>query len=252
MALNGSAGQNIGVLSKAFDNVAIPASAAFSIWGLIFSWELVFVVAQFFVADFDEILPTLTLWFCVTQLMQGSWVAIFIKTDADKAGRGGDVWLWASTALLLATPPAFLQVVAALAGTSGAAYWYSFGMQINAAWVLVAAGVSVSQAAVGYGLEGAPLSGVAIAVLVGTVCLELWITGFIGHNEFKSPLAFFPVATWALLWVFVHLKDLSAETNEHAKRILHLYGSSFIQLYKWAALVLAIAFIGCEVKLCTT
>merc|ERR1712083_455964 len=152
---------------------------------------------------------------------------------------------------LVAIFPVFLPVLAVLSQTSGAAYWLSFGITINAAWVLLAAGLAVNQAARVLGLEGTTLSSVAVVVLTGTVCLEFWLTGLIGDNPFKSPLAFFPVATWALGWVFFHLKTISAEENPHAKRILPLYGSSFIIFYKWCALILAVVFIGLEVVLCT-
>lgn len=252
MVLNATAGKSIKDLSEAYDHVAMPAGPGFAIWGIIFSWELVFLVAQFFISDFDGILPTLSLWFCATQIMQGVWVVLFTKTDPKLVGHGGDVWLWTSTALILATPPAFLQLVAALAGSSGSAYWLSFGMTINAAWVLLAAGLTVNQAARAVGLEGASLSAVAVAVLAGTVCLELWITGLIGDNQYKSPVAFFPVATWALWWIFSHLKtdDPAHAGASHAKRILPLYGSNFILFYRWSAATLAIVFVGLEIKLC--
>jgi hypothetical protein len=251
MVFNGAFGRGIQNLSETYDHVAIPAGPAFSIWGIIFTWELVFLVAQFFVSDFDDMLPALTPWFCATQLMQGVWVLVFTKTDPGSAGNGGDVFFWISTVLLTATFPAFLQILAALAQTSGTAYWLSFGITINAAWVLLAAGLGLNQAARALGLEGTTLSTVAVVVLIGTVCLELWLTGFIGDNQFNSPLAFFPVAVWALGWVCFHLKSLSVEENPHAKRILPLYGSKFILFYKWSALILAGVFIGLEAVLCT-
>lgn len=249
MALNGMFGKNIKNLSEAYDHVSMPAGPAFAIWGVIFTWELVFVVAQFLVSDMDAVLPALTPWFCATQLMQGMWVPLFTKTDPQAVGHGGDVWLWVSTVLLVATPPAFLNVVSALAGASGMVYWLTFGMTINAAWVLLAAGLAVNQAARGVGLEGMPLSVVAMTVLVGTVYLELWITGLVGNSRLGSPVAFFPVATWALFWIFSHLQNMPADKSDHEKRILPLYGSTFIVFFKWCALFLAVAFVGLEVLL---
>jgi len=253
MALNAKFGKGITNLSEAYDHVSMPAGPAFAIWGIIFAWEAVFLVAQFFESSgIQDLLPVLTPWFCVTQLMQGLWVPLFTKTDPARVGSGGDVWLWVSTVLLLATVPAFLQLVSKLAGLSAgsAAYWFSFGLTINAAWVLLAAGLSVNQAARAVGLEGMSLSFVALAVLSGTVCLELWITGFLGGDRFQSPKAFFPVATWALFWVFRSLSSFPEETSDHAKRLLPLYGSTFIIFYKWCALTLAIVFIVLEVVLC--
>jgi len=239
MVLNARAGKGIKDLSEAYDHVGMPAGPAFAIWGIIFTWELVFLVSQFFVSDFDDLLPTLTPWFCATQLMQGVWVALFTKTDAATVGHGGDVWLWTSTVLLVCTPAAFLQIVFALKDTSGTAYWLSFGMTINAAWVLLAAGLSVNQAARAVGLQGAVLSAVALFVLAVTVFLEIWITGLVGDSRLGSPLAYFPVATWALFWIYTNLK---ADASDHAKRILPMYGSNFIQLYKWSACFLAVGF----------
>jgi len=227
-------------------NVAIPQGPAFAIWGLIYSWELVFVVAAFFTDVLDTFLPALTIWFCLGQLMQGSWVLIFTRTDPASAGKGGDFWLWSSTLLLLVTPFVFIQCVAALKTATGTAYWLSIGIQINAAWVLLAASISINQAARGAGLEGAFLSAVAVLVLVVIVFLELMIVGLVGGNELQSPVAFFPVGVWALLWVFKYL-SFASETDDHAKRILPLYGSNFILFYKWSSLVLAIAFVLLEV-----
>jgi len=78
MVLNAVAGRGIKDLSEAYDNVAVPAGPAFGIWGIIFTWEAVFVVAQFFdTAGFADVLPELSPWFCLTQLMQGFWVPLF-------------------------------------------------------------------------------------------------------------------------------------------------------------------------------
>jgi len=242
IVLNAVSGRKIGDLSEAYDNVAVPAGPAFSIWGIIFTWEAVFVVAQFFdTSGFADILPELSPWFCLTQLMQGFWVPLFTRTDPARAG--GDVWLWVSTVLLVCTAPCFLKVVAILATLppAGAAYWFSLGITVNAAWVLLAAGLSVNQAGRALGLAGAPISTVAVTVLSVTVCLELWITGLVGAAPFALPKAFLPVATWALLWVFYYLRN-----DEHVNRILPLYGSNFIEFYKWSALLLALGALVLE------
>merc|ERR1711974_415563 len=106
-------------------------------------------VAQFFDAPgFANVLPELSPWFCLTQLMQGLWVPLFTRSDPDRVGSGGDIWLWVSTLLLVFTAPCFLKLVAVLAALPplGAAYWFSFGITINAAWVLLAAGLTINQA----------------------------------------------------------------------------------------------------------
>merc|ERR1712012_473048 len=141
-------------------------------------------------------------------------------------------------------------MVASCSSLSGVAYWCAFGITVNAAWVLLAAGLAINQAARAIGLQGAALSAAAIAVLGATIVLELWITGLIGSDPFHAPLAFFPVATWALLWIFANLKDVAAAESDHAKRILPLYGSTFVEAYKWIAVVVAGAFVGLEVVLC--
>jgi len=249
MVLNAVAGRGIKDLSEAYDNVATPAGPAFSIWGIIFTWEAVFVVAQFFdISGFVDVLPELSPWFCLTQLMQGLWVPLFTRTDPARAGSGGDVWLWVSTVLLVCTAPCFMKVVAILATLppAGAAYWFSLGITVNAAWVLLAAGLSVNQAGRALGFAGAPLATVAVTVLSVTVCLELWITGLVGAAPFASPKAFLPVATWALLWVFYSLRKLPSDVDDHGKRILPLYGSNFIQFYKWSALLLALGALVLE------
>jgi hypothetical protein len=247
---SGNGGKAIRAVAETYDHVALPKGAAFAIWGIIYLWELIFLVSQFLITDYDEGLERATLWFCLGQLMQGTWVMIFTKTDCSLAATGGDFWFWSSTILLIATPAAFLQMVAWCSSLSGAAYWCAFGITVNAAWVLLAAGLSVNQAARALGWQGTALSATAIVVLSGTVVLEFWITGLIGSNPFHTPLAFFPVATWALLWIVSNLKDVAPEPSDHAKRILPLYGSTFINIYKCIAIALAVAFLGLEVMLC--
>lgn len=252
MVLNAVWGRRIKDLAEAYDHVAIPAGPAFSIWGIIFTWEAVFVVAQFFhISDLAEVLPELSPWFCLTQLMQGLWVPLFTRSDPARVGSGGDVWLWVSTVLLVCTAPCFLKVVAILATlpSAGAAYWVSLGITVNAAWVLLAAGLSVNQAGRALGFAGATLSTLAVAVLSVTVCLELWITGLVGAAPFGSPKTFLPVVTWALLWVFYYLRKLPSDADEHGKRILPLYGSNFIVFYKWIALLLALGALVLELTM---
>lgn len=251
--LNASYGRGISKLAESYDHVAIPKGPAFSIWGSIFLWEFVFVTVQACSAMFDDILPSLTPWFCLSQLMQGFWVAIYTKSNPENKDKGGDMWFWLSTLLLVATPPAFLEACKVLTGVSaGAPYWISYGITVNTAWVLLAAGLTVNGAAVGAGLRGAALSATAILVLALTVTLELYITGLIGSNPYNTPTAFFSVGIWALFWVFMYLKDIpsTSDLSEHGKRILPLYGSNFVVFYKWCALVLMLTFVCLEVAVC--
>merc|ERR1712032_1662150 len=125
MILNAKFGKNIGALSEDLDHVGLPAGPAFGIWGIIFAWELVFVVVHLFVDDFDKLLPSLTPWFCATQLMQGLWVPLFTAANPASVGQGGDIWLWASILLFVPLVLAFLQLLAVLASTAGRAYWLS-------------------------------------------------------------------------------------------------------------------------------
>lgn len=240
-------------LSETYDHVGMPAGPAFGIWGLIFLWTLVFAGAQACTNMFDEILPDFTPWFCAAQIMQGAWVAFFVSSDPEKASKGGDVPLWVSTVMLVVfIPICFLKAVECLAvlqdGT--AAYWISYGVTINTAWILLAAGLTVNTAARAVGLQGVMLSAAAISVLSGTVCLELYITGLIGSNPYNSPTAFFSVGVWALFWVFHNLKDVSSEESEHGKRIMFLYGSTFVNGYKWLALLTMFSFVGLEYLVC--
>lgn len=250
---NARYGKDISKLAQSYDHVALPKGPAFSIWGSIFLWELVFVIIQACTAMFDDILPRLTPWFCLSQLMQGCWVAIYTKSNPENQDKGGDIWFWLSTLLLIATPPVFLEACKVLAGVSpGAPYWISYGITMNTAWVLLAAGLTVNGAAVGAGLRGAALSATAILVLGLTVSLELFITGLIGSNPYNTPTAFFSVGIWALFWVFKYLQNIpsKSEPSEHATRILPLYGSTFVVFYKWCALVLLLTFVCLEVVVC--
>lgn len=239
--LNVRYGSGIGRLSAAYPHVAKPAGAAFAIWSLIFAWTLVFVLAQAFSGMFDKLLPSLTPWFCLAQLMQGAWVPAFTSSDPAAASDGGDVAFWLSLVLLVCTAPVFLKAVAVVSSIQKEqAYWISYGITINAAWILMAAGVSLNMASVAF--RHSSLSTIAMIVLVTIVCVELWITGLVGNDPFDSPTAFLPVAAWALFWVCVQLGDA-----EHVARISPLYGSNFISVYRCCAALLFGFALGSQV-----
>jgi len=252
---------SIRIRSEAYDHVAVPKGAAFSIWGLIYLWTLVFVGVQAGSDIFDAILPDLTPWFCAGQLMQGIWVKLFTESNVEKAATGGDATLWAANVLLIVTPAPFLKACEVLGSglqPGGAAYWVSYGITINTAWVLLAAGLTVNMCGVAGGMQGSAAAAVAITVLAGTFGLELWITGLIGSNPFNYPTAFLSVGIWALFWVFMNLKyipsqegaELSERDAGHQKRMLQIYGSTFVGAYKWIALLTLVCFVGLEILVC--
>lgn len=260
---NAEGKSGVGRIAEAYDHVAVPKGPAFAIWGLIFLWNLVFAFVQLFTDMFDHTFGySFCAWFCLGQLAQGIWNPIFQATDVTKNDKGGDVYLWVANAMLLAMPIAFMQCCKGLAALEpgSTAYWVSYGITINAAWILLAAGLTVSLSARAAGLKGAPLSAVAIIVLVGTIVLELYITGFFGRDPYGSPTAFLTVGAWALFWVFMHLKGYPAKESDnddqpsaslvHAQRILFLYGSDFVIFYKWTSLVALGLFVVLEVLLC--
>lgn len=233
--LNARYGSGIGRMSGAYDSIGKPAGSAFSIWALIFGWTLVFVSAQACSGMFDKLLPALTPWFCLAQLMQGAWVPVFTASDPESASAGGDLAFWTSVALLVCTAAVFLKAVSILSCIQvELAYWISYGITINAAWVFMAAGVNLNMAAAALGSgHASALCVSATFVLMLTVCLELWITGLVGSDPFESPTAYLPVAAWALFWVCAHLGEAA-----HVSRISPLYGTSFIVFYRGCAAIL--------------
>lgn len=247
-------------LSEAYDHIANPGGPAFLIWPVIFLWETIFLVSQFLIYDYDDIMPKLTPAYCTTQFLQALWLQLFNRTDPSKIDKGGDFWIYSSTVVLIAIPLAFFPAVRALSDMSGRAYWLSLGITVNAAWVVLAAGLSVNMSALALGLRGGDLELLSIAVLVVTIVIELWITGFIPIFKVQlNNLAFLPVAIWALGWIVHHLNGgwnildlatVSAEGNSHVERILPLYSSNYIMFYKWTALVLVFIFIALEIRLC--
>lgn len=234
IALNAGFGKNIGSLSDAYDHVGTPAGPAFSIWGLIFTWELVFLVAQAFTGMFDKMLPTLTPWFCLAQLMQGLWVPLFTASDPANVGNGGDLAFWTSTLVLVSTAAVFLKVVSVMSSIEASApFWISYGITINAAWVLMAAGLSLNMSGVALGLSFCSV--IVMLVLMLTVILQLYIGGFLGSDPFGSPTAYFPVFAWALFWVFMNLGDA-----EHVARISSNFGNGFNTFYRICAVLLIV------------
>jgi hypothetical protein len=248
--LNMRYGKSIGLLSRHYDHIAVPAGTAFAIWGVIYCWELVWVLAQAGTDIYNKVLPSLTPWFCAGTLLQGAWVYVFTRSDPEVVG---DFWVFAASALLLVVPSPFLAACRSLAALEGnsLAHWLSYGIAINAAWVFFAAGLTVNLVAVAAGLHGSALCAVSLLVLGASVVLLLVITGLVGSNPLRSPTAFFATGIWALFWVFQHLADLPGNAaSARGQRLLPMYGTAFVALYKWVCLVLLAAFAGLEALVC--
>lgn len=74
-----SSGESIGDVSSRFQTIVSPASWAFSIWGLIFLLEGIFVVAQFLPRYRSDILVQkgVNIWHFLACIFQAGWVVAF-------------------------------------------------------------------------------------------------------------------------------------------------------------------------------
>lgn len=80
LSMTGIFGATNTEISQKYQTLVTPAGWAFSIWGIIFIWEGVFVVAQFFPTHRDsEIVSRISPWWCALCVCQSLWTLVFAQ-----------------------------------------------------------------------------------------------------------------------------------------------------------------------------
>jgi hypothetical protein len=195
-SLTGVFGATNTELSNKYQTLVTPAGWAFSIWGPIFIWEGVFVVAQLFprFRRSEVVLRVTPLWWglCIAQV---SWTVVFAQEQI-------------TLALVF-----MLSILASLVGIS----WITDGLRMSAmeyfivrapfslqlGWIIAASVVNTSVQA-----DAAKASQeVLLALAVGSIAAVLaTVTAFTFAARSPDPLVGF-VAAWAFAGIYSELSN---------------------------------------------
>lgn len=69
-------GKTIRELSDKYDNLFTPSSQTFSIWGIIYTLVMIFLIVQFF-KKYDEVSTTKSFLFTLSCLLNASWIILW-------------------------------------------------------------------------------------------------------------------------------------------------------------------------------
>lgn len=185
-----------GVQKLRVGGIASPPGATFSIWGIIFGWQFVYLVAQFGCccdvksADVMKVNKSMI----ISQLAQMAYgLVVYLVPDKGTC-------LTLASIVITAALLAFLYLQSQLKDYQlGTFFWLTFGYGINCAWLVVATYVQWSSFFVYYGL---PMNILQIPFLILTVILYCF---FSFYPAFLNPPVFFCVSFWtftfqAILW----------------------------------------------------
>jgi len=195
-SLTGIFGATNTVLSNKYQTLVTPAGWAFSIWGPIFIWEGVFVVAQFF-PTFRACTTVVKVspWWWGVCFCQSVWTLVFAQE-----------WITAAMVMMFSILVCLLGISWSTDGLkmSVAEYFLlSAPLSLHLGWIIVASTLSVNVEADAF--EASQDTLLALAILSNAAVLAV-VTAF--TLAVKSPNAIIGlVATWAFLGIRSELHD---------------------------------------------
>jgi len=205
LALNGisSAGlispYGVGEISAKYPTRITPASAAFSIWGIIYSLQALFVIYQFCWPKEDEalLLHGVGFWFVSACMFNSLWIITFVQ--------GTTAGMWCSTLLIIGLLSSICKIyvntscwMAARPGGMLQAIALDVHLSMYAGWVTVATIVNSSVALTTvWAAEPATASACSVAMLVVALLLNTFIV------VTRRDCVWGWVLTWASYWISV-------------------------------------------------
>jgi len=178
--------------------IAPPPGVTFAIWGIIFGWQLVFLVAQFNGCSCCALTRAdvlqVTRRMIMVQLTQAAYgLTVYLVPDKG-------ICLFIASIVITADLLALLYLQMQLCSYKlGLFFWLTFGYGINCAWLVVATYVQWTSLFVYTGL---PMNVLQIPFLLSAVLLYCYLSL---NPAFMYPPAFFCVGFWtfafqAALW----------------------------------------------------
>jgi benzodiazapine receptor len=186
-------------LSEKYQTVITPAGAAFSIWGIIFTWELVFVVAQFLPRYRDsKLVATVSPWWWAACFFQTLWTPFFALEWLELALAAMLCILISLAGLVIAA-----DFVANLTFEEEALFLAPFG--VHCGWIICASALNMNVVFVAARWDQAALMAAAIVSLAVIFSQASLYAVALKYSNVLVPL----VVAWASFWINQELDQAS-------------------------------------------
>jgi len=186
-------------LSEKYQTIITPAGSAFSIWGIIFTWELVFVIAQFFPRYRDsKLIAAVSPWWWSACLFQSLWTPFFAIEWLEGALAAMLCILISLAGLLIAS-----DFVANLSFEEEALFLAPFG--VHCGWIICASALNMNVVFVGARWDQSALLAAAIVSLAVIFSGASLFAVALRYSNVFVPL----VVAWASFWINQELEEAS-------------------------------------------
>jgi len=235
-------GMSTDEMAPIYQTLLTPAGVAFAIWGIIYTWEFVFVLAQALPANRDkQLVAVITPWFLACAVFTNVWTVAF-SLESFAISHIGMVGIWVSlVGIILQTDT--------LKGISTAEYWLIRApFSLHGGWVTVAQFLNLNVWADSLLAPAPQLVANAIASLCAVFGLIVLFAVAVPRPDPIMPVA----AAWAAWWIHSGLQDpnrfLSKTNNPVTLDLATLEGFSVAASYL-CYLFLTLAVIAVPLRL---
>jgi len=229
LSLTGIFGETNSDLSDKYQTLVTPAGFAFSIWGLIFTWEAVWAVAQMF-PRFCQSAPVKAAapWWWAACLFQCLWTVAFAQE-----------WIPVSLCFMLSILVSLLGAVLSVDQQKLSLVEYLLlraPFALHLGWIIAAANVNLNVVADWDKASPGVLLGLGIASLAAVVAIATFFT--CGVKTSESIVCF--VAAWALMAVGVELGD-GAKLSDPSRYNPYMWPDETLEGVRYAAIIASVA-----------
>jgi len=225
-----------------YQTLITPAGAAFAIWGIIYTWEAVFVLAQALPSNRDkQLVAVITPWLLACAVFTNVWTVAF-SLESFAISQVGMSGIWISlVGIILQTD--------ALKGITTAEYWLIRApFSLHGGWVTVAHFLNLNVWADSLQAPAPQLVAIAIASLCAVFGLIVLFAVAVPRPDPIMPVA----AAWAAGWIYSSLQDptrfLSKTNNPVSLDLATLEGFSRAASYL-SLLFLTLAVVAVPLRL---
>lgn len=221
---------NNGDLSDKYQTIITPSGSAFSIWGVIFTWELVFIVAQFFPRyRGSKIVAAVSPWWWSVCLFQTLWTPLFAFELLEGAAVAMLGILISLAGLII-----MADLVGDLSLEEELLFLAPFGLHCG--WITCASALMVNVAFVGARWDQSALMASAIVSLAVILSEASLFAVALRYSNVLVPL----VVAWASYWINQELQGASILLDS-TREYYSLWDTTSIEAIRSAASGLSIA-----------
>ncbi len=222
-------------LSEKYQTIITPKGTAFSIWGLIFTTQLIFVILQMLPSFRGRAIVQkgVSFWYIITCLTQSAWTLAF-AFEVNELALAFILSIWASLMACVISQyyvePENEETAKCLTASGSIEFWlFKFPFSLHGGWLTAASALNVCVVTVDY--EASASTQLAVANICLAVLHALSVWHLFGY---KIPNYTIPgVLIWANGWIF-------GELQEPKQLILDTFDQSVIDGVAISALSVAI------------